>query len=226
LQQNAQRVAGAAEIPATVLFCQSPDGLNATGDSDMRQFYDRITQYTGNSIVPKLGKILSIIAQQEVDLEFESLWEPTLKEAGEARMRDAQADQIWYQMGAVDSSEVALSRSRDGSLGIDIDQASREATIAAVKNRISVGWTPAQLGLVTLANDVRISQGWKALPEFDGKTIAQLENALSGSTLPDTTLNPEPPRAFHDGLPEPIAAGESAIKPGQSAHLPEPKPNV
>ena len=35
-------VAGAAEIPVTKLFGRSPDGMNATGEADMRNYYERI----------------------------------------------------------------------------------------------------------------------------------------------------------------------------------------
>lgn len=37
-----QNVSGAADIPMTRLFGQSPGGLNATGESDMRNYHDRI----------------------------------------------------------------------------------------------------------------------------------------------------------------------------------------
>jgi phage-related protein (TIGR01555 family) len=38
--QFGQQVAGAADIPMTRLFAQSPAGLNSTGDSDLRNYYD------------------------------------------------------------------------------------------------------------------------------------------------------------------------------------------
>ena len=37
-------VAGAARIPATKLFGRSPEGMNATGESDLRNYYDMISQ--------------------------------------------------------------------------------------------------------------------------------------------------------------------------------------
>lgn len=38
-----QQVSGAADIPMTRLFGQSPGGLNASGESDIRQYYDRVS---------------------------------------------------------------------------------------------------------------------------------------------------------------------------------------
>jgi len=37
-----QLASGAADIPMTRLLGQSPAGMNATGDGDMRNYYDRI----------------------------------------------------------------------------------------------------------------------------------------------------------------------------------------
>jgi phage-related protein (TIGR01555 family) len=42
LIQFGQQVSGAAQIPLVRLFGQSPAGLNATGDSDIRNYYDMI----------------------------------------------------------------------------------------------------------------------------------------------------------------------------------------
>jgi len=39
-----QQLSGAADIPLTRLFGQSPAGMNATGESDMRNYYDGINQ--------------------------------------------------------------------------------------------------------------------------------------------------------------------------------------
>ena len=44
LMQFAQQLSGALQIPLTRLFGQSPAGLNATGDNDMRNYYDHIRQ--------------------------------------------------------------------------------------------------------------------------------------------------------------------------------------
>lgn len=55
------RVAGSAQIPATLLFGKSPDGQNATGASDFRAFYNRVRKVQTNKIQPAI-LILSLIA--------------------------------------------------------------------------------------------------------------------------------------------------------------------
>jgi uncharacterized protein len=44
LLQFGQQLAGALQIPLVRLFGQSPAGLNSTGESDLRNYYDGIHQ--------------------------------------------------------------------------------------------------------------------------------------------------------------------------------------
>jgi phage-related protein (TIGR01555 family) len=55
-------MAGAAEIPATKLFGRSPQGMNATGESDLRNYYDMITQKQEQMLRPALEKLLPVMA--------------------------------------------------------------------------------------------------------------------------------------------------------------------
>ena len=43
-QQFIMDIAGAAEIPVTRLFGRSPSGLNATGESDLQNYYEMIAE--------------------------------------------------------------------------------------------------------------------------------------------------------------------------------------
>ena len=55
-------MAGAAEIPATKLFGRSPQGLNATGEADLRNYYDIIAQMQERHLRPALEKLLPVMA--------------------------------------------------------------------------------------------------------------------------------------------------------------------
>ena len=55
-------MAGAAEIPATKLFGRSPQGLNATGEADLRNYYDMIAQMQERHLRPALEKLLPVMA--------------------------------------------------------------------------------------------------------------------------------------------------------------------
>lgn len=119
-----QRVCGAAEVPATVLFGQSPDGLNATGESDMRQHYDRVQTYREQNVSSKLDRILSIVEGKEVETSWESLWEPTPEQAAKTRLAVAQVDEIYLKYEVLSPEQLALSRTKDGSLGYDLGEIS------------------------------------------------------------------------------------------------------
>lgn len=58
-------IAGAAEMPFTKLFGRSPAGLNATGESDLQNYYDSIGQKQETYLTPVLDKLLPIIAISE-----------------------------------------------------------------------------------------------------------------------------------------------------------------
>ena len=55
-------VAGATEIPATKLFGRSPQGMNATGEEDLRNYYDMIAQQQERRLRPALEKLLPVMA--------------------------------------------------------------------------------------------------------------------------------------------------------------------
>lgn len=58
-------VAGAAEIPVTKLFGRSPAGFNATGESDLRNYYDTIEQKQTAQLESVLDKLIPIMFMSE-----------------------------------------------------------------------------------------------------------------------------------------------------------------
>ena len=55
-------IAGAAEIPATKLFGRSPAGLNATGEADLRNYYEMIAGLQERLLRPALERLLPVMA--------------------------------------------------------------------------------------------------------------------------------------------------------------------
>lgn len=128
MAQIHQLVAGAADMPVTVLFKTSPGGLNATGDSDMRQWYDSIELYRDASVRPKLEYILRRIAGKDIAFDFPPIWQPTAAESANVRAQNAQADRTYYDMGAIDADEVRNARIADGTLGLALEERTPEET--------------------------------------------------------------------------------------------------
>jgi len=59
-------VSGAAEIPVTKLFGRSPAGMNSTGESDLQNYYDMISQQQESVLKPKINKLLPILCMSEL----------------------------------------------------------------------------------------------------------------------------------------------------------------
>lgn len=65
LLQFSQQLSGAMDIPLTKLFGQSPAGLNATGESDMRNYNDGISQQQESRLRAGTEKLLRMTYQSK-----------------------------------------------------------------------------------------------------------------------------------------------------------------
>ena len=111
------RMSAAAGMPVTLLFGRSPAGMNATGESDTRAWYNRVEALQGNSLRPRLKRLFRWLLTEggarepdAWDVHFKPLWTPTAKESAEIRHLQAQTDAAYLKEGVVFAEEVALSR--------------------------------------------------------------------------------------------------------------------
>jgi uncharacterized protein len=79
LDRFLQIVSGAADIPATRLLSQTPAGMNATGESDLRNYYDRISAMQALETGPAMQRldeclIRSALGARPVELHYR--WAP------------------------------------------------------------------------------------------------------------------------------------------------------
>lgn len=85
LLQFGQQVSGASQIPLVRMFGQAPAGLNATGDSDWRNYYDGVAKDQDQKLRPGVGVISELISRSELGkplpegsaFEFAPLWQMT-----------------------------------------------------------------------------------------------------------------------------------------------------
>jgi uncharacterized protein len=101
-------VCGAADIPMTRLFGQSPAGLTATGESDIRNYYDRISADQESKIRPGLEKLFEVVVRSTLghmpknfELTFKPLWQMSDKERADIEYLQAQRDQIYLLQGTI-----------------------------------------------------------------------------------------------------------------------------
>ncbi|MEJ7685635.1 MAG: phage portal protein [Variovorax sp.] len=82
-----QAVSGASDIPATRLLGQSPAGLSATGESDARNYYDRIQSMQELDVSPAMEisdecliRSALGVRPREIHYIWNTLWQPTAAE--------------------------------------------------------------------------------------------------------------------------------------------------
>ena len=99
-------LSGASRIPVTKLFGRSPAGMNATGESDLRNYYDYVDTMREAKLRPILEKLLPVLAMSAwgavpdgLDITFPPLWTPTAAEVAEIALKKAQAIRDTFQAG-------------------------------------------------------------------------------------------------------------------------------
>lgn len=107
-------MAGAAEIPATKLFGRSPQGMNATGESDMNNYYEKLAQLQENQLRPAIEKLLPVMAMSlwgEIPEDMEIVFKPlaTTTPADRAEIMSKQAATVVQAFSAgIISQKMAL----------------------------------------------------------------------------------------------------------------------
>jgi len=98
LLQLGQQISGGWQIPLVRLFGQSPAGLNSTGESDLKTFYDGIRKRQNLDLkvgVTKayrcLARSLRIPAESGFGIKFRSLWQLDDAQKSEIAERDTRS---------------------------------------------------------------------------------------------------------------------------------------
>jgi len=197
-------VSGAADIPATRLHGRSPQGMNATGDSDLRNYYDRIKSDQEMYLTPAmavLDQVLQVDAlgsiDEEIFYEWSSLW---------------QMDEI-AKAGMIKTiTEAAMNLVNAGLV-------QTSALAQGVQNRaIEEGWFP---GLEAAIQDA------EAEDDFVEETIPEqklgIEGKKAGAAV--TSANASMTTAKKP-TPKPVIAPGGVGQPGAQKALPAPKPKA
>ena len=104
-------VAGAARTPVTKLFGRSPAGLNSTGESDMKNYYDYIDGLRENDLRPIIERLLPIMAlsawgmiPDDLDIQFPPMETADAKEQAEITERNTASILSVYQNDLIDAA--------------------------------------------------------------------------------------------------------------------------
>ena len=121
LLQFGQQLSGALQIPLVRLFGQSPAGLSATGESDLRMYYDGINQQQNSMLLEDVTKLYRAIAQskgiklpEDFGVAFKNLWQLQDKEKAEIAEIDSRAIAGAEDSGLI-SQQTALKELKQSS---------------------------------------------------------------------------------------------------------------
>lgn len=112
---------GAADIPATRLLSQSPGGQNSTGESDMRNYYDRVKGEQTRKYQPMLEPLDQALIRsatgtypEGLTYLWNTLWQMTAAEKADVSLKKAQVFQIDVNTALIPQD--ALTKGRVGQL--------------------------------------------------------------------------------------------------------------
>lgn len=108
-------------IPTVLLYGEQSKGLGSEAAGSIRLYYDGIAADQKTEFQPNLEKLIRLIMLQKEgpfrgselpdwSIEFTPLWQPTEKERAETKKVQAETDQIYYNMGALEPEEITTSR--------------------------------------------------------------------------------------------------------------------
>lgn len=147
-------VAGAAQIPVTKLFGRAPAGLNSTGESDLRNYYDVIESDQESRLRPVLEKLLPVLCAsvlgeipEDIGITFNPLETPSEKDQGDAVKWRSDAVYGAHDRGII-SDQTALKELKQMADGTglfsnitdeDIESAEDEPFDAAAQMALNAG---------------------------------------------------------------------------------------
>lgn len=137
LREFKETLSASADIPTTILWGRSPAGMNATGESDILQYYDRIKGVQRTKIARPLRRIANIISNEpgskskgaKCKISFCPLWQMTDKEKAEIYSLNSNADKVNIDSGVLDPVEVAMSRFGENKGDIRISESLRREAL-------------------------------------------------------------------------------------------------
>lgn len=110
MREFAIQTAGACDIPYTILFGQSPAGMNATGEHDTANYYDTVASYQALYLKPLFDDLLAIVCGYlglNAKLNFNPLWQIDEKTLSEVEKNHAERHKIYLELGIITESQIA-----------------------------------------------------------------------------------------------------------------------
>lgn len=123
------QTAGAADMPYTVLFGQSPAGMNSTGEHDTRNYYDSIATLQNWMLKPVLMDVLDVVMRSvfnqpltAFEVVFNPLWQLDPKTRAEIEKANSERDKTYLEAGVITEAHVVQQLVEDGTYTVIDEQ--------------------------------------------------------------------------------------------------------
>lgn len=127
MREFAIQTAGAADMPYTVLFGQSPAGMNSTGEHDMRNYYDMVASLQKTLLRPALKRLFMLLGKAYLnglvpEFVFNPLWQLDADTRSNVEKANSERDAKYIELGIITEAQVAKQLVEDGTYTV-IDDA-------------------------------------------------------------------------------------------------------
>ncbi len=125
--QFAQQLSGASGIPLVRLFSMTPTGMNATGEADIRMYYDTINAQQEAKLRRPLETLLKVMwhsvygkpAPKDLDFKFTALWQVSATEKATVSKSNTETIMGAYESGLTSrASAMKELRQASGDSGL------------------------------------------------------------------------------------------------------------
>ncbi len=138
--QFGQQISGACGIPLVRLFGQSPAGLNSTGESDLRLYYDNILTQQESRLRENLTRLFSVCYRAcfgtsepaDFDFNFKPLWQMSAADKTAMAVNTTNAVMSAYNAGLLDAA-TALQELKSAAADTGLFNSIGDDTIAAAR---------------------------------------------------------------------------------------------
>lgn len=231
LQELRALLALACDMPETELFGRSPAGMNATGENDLRKWYDSIDEWRVAKAAPAIldaaGRVAdSINVPRPIGVTFGALYSTSAKELADIGKIVCETADTWISNGVLTPLQVlsSLSASKSGLFSaVDFEAVQKELSRElvtysetpdpetpdtapqpdAAPAQVSINLTPTDIAQVVTVAEARASQG---LAPFTG--VNAVYNAMTVGEFA-ARKSAEVEAALAKEFPAPVAAAPS-----------------
>lgn len=207
LTHQANRLVAETDIPHTKLLGESPDGSNATGNSTSQQWDNFIQAEQDNYLRPKLKRLMSILFPEadRLGFKFKALRKLDALEEADLRNKQSQTDKNYYDMQALDPTEIAESRfgGEEYSTDTKLDKEARAQGL--------IGHTSAEAAQIPNGEDM----------EADPKSTTGFDMPEGNGSEPGPSETEPGPMRGHEGIGRDISGREKEKHPAPTEQAAE-----